>query len=130
MSILILSKFKMNVLALVDELIIQFREESDFVVLRLFIDNQMPIIDLISKFKRFIDKNDNQVRNLIKNKNSFALENDDSLFSFMKIDSQIKKYKSLWLSSEFTEDSKDVVWQYLQVFVKLCDKYYCKDDIT
>ena len=130
MSILILSKFKMNVLALVDELIIQFREESDFVVLRLFIDNQMPIIDLISKFKRFIDKNDNQVRNLIKNKNSFALENDDSLFSFMKKDSQIKKYKSLWLSSEFTEDSKDVVWQYLQVFVKLCDKYYCKDDIT
>ena len=58
----ILTKFKQLLLSFCDELITQFPRETDFTVLRMFIENQIPIKTIIVGFYTQMTKEDNKIR--------------------------------------------------------------------
>lgn len=118
----ILKEFQTQVIAFFDELIAQFPNEGDLVVMRLFISTQMPIEDTINKFIHELAKNDGEKRQAVKDRNeSFFL-------SFEAANATAEKYKfshfkKLWRSGQLDNEDKRVIWQWMDTFIFLADKY-------
>jgi hypothetical protein len=117
-----LHEFKKQLLIFFDELIEQFTQEGDLVVLRLFIDNQIPIKELIDTFIQNLNKNDQQIRKLIKNRNDNFFLNNHNMFPIIK-KQKFNHFKKLWLSDILHKEDKKVIWQWLETFVFLSDRY-------
>jgi hypothetical protein len=118
----ILKEFQTQVIAFFDELIAQFPNEGDLVVMRLFISTQMPIEDTINKLIHELAKNDGEKRQAVKDRNeSFFL-------SFEAANATAEKYKfnhfkKLWRSGQLDNEDKRVIWQWMDTFIFLADKY-------
>lgn len=118
MSFKILSEFRQKLISFFDELIEQFPEEGDLVVLRIFIGDQVPIIDIMNTFIVKLLP----LRNMVKTRDEkFFLENE---ILFQKIDpTKVSYFKHLWMSDKLDEDDKIVIWKWFDLFVSLVDKY-------
>ena len=117
----ILTEFKKQLLAFFDELIVQFPQEGDLVVVRLFLANQIPIKDAMDTFNYKINKNDQELRKMVKKRNeTFFLEH--SLFDNLGKD-KVSHFKKLWLSGSLDDDDKEVIWNWIDAFIYLADKY-------
>ena len=68
----ILSIFKTNLISFVDELIGQFPREPDLIILRIFLKDQVPIQDVMSKFIYAINKDDQKNKKDIKDRNDIV----------------------------------------------------------
>ena len=93
----ILLEFKNQLIVFFDELIGQFPQEGDLVVIRLFIANQIPVADAINIFNHKINKNDQELRKMVKDRNEiFFLEHNifDTLGK-----QKVSHFKKLWLSA-------------------------------
>ncbi len=117
----ILVEFKTNIISFFDELIDQFPEEPDLVVVRIFVNDQVPIEDFIDLFVYNLNRSDQRLRNCIKERNEkYLLEN--RLFSIFDSKNKIVKIRKFW-RSRLDDDDKIVIWKYLAMFVYLADKY-------
>ena len=65
----ILTEYKKQLIAFLDELISQFSQEGDLIILRLFISNQIPIKDAMDKFIHKINTNGGELRKYVKERN-------------------------------------------------------------
>jgi hypothetical protein len=113
----ILIEFKKHLINFFDELIDQFPDEGDLVVIRLFLSNQIEIKEVMNIFITNI----NLFRNMIKERNEvFFLEHDifDSLSK-----QKAGHFKRLWRSGVLDQDDKLVIWKWLDTFVYFADKY-------
>lgn len=117
----ILTEFKTQILTFLDELISQFPREGDLVVMRLFFSNQIPIKEAMDTFNHRINKNDQEIRKTVKDRNeSFFIKH--SLFdNFGK--EKVTHFKKLWLSEQLDDDDKEVIWNWIDAFIFLGDKY-------
>jgi len=117
----ILKDFKKQLINFFDELINQFPNEGDLVVIRLFLSNQIPIQDVMNIFITTISQNNNEFRNMIKERNEiFFLEHD----IFDTISKQkAGHFKKLWKSGCLDEDDKQIIWKWLDTFVFFSDKF-------
>ena len=117
----ILIEFKRQISAFFDELIAQFPLEGDLIVLRLFLSTQMPIKEVMDEFILKISTNDNKLRQMIKERNeAFFLEY--SVFGSVDKD-KVLHFKKLWRSGQLDADDKTVIWNWIDAFVYLSDKY-------
>jgi hypothetical protein len=117
----VLIEFKTQLVCFFDELISQFPQEGDLVVLRLFVTNQMPINTIMNIFVQKLNTNDQEFRKMAKERNeSFFLENN--IFDNFCSKEKIVRFKKLWLSGFDTEDKK-VIWNWVDAFIYLADKY-------
>ena len=116
----VLREFQKQLILFFDELIDQFPEEGDLVIARLFISNQVPIVDLMNDFNHHINKNDQQLRKMIAIRNEgFFL--DHTLFASHK--STLSHFKKLWRSGSLDSADKSTIWQWVDTFIYLGDKY-------
>lgn len=140
-DIKILTSFKKNLVDFFDELIQQFPRDSELIIIRTFIQHQAIIDLLMKKFIASINKSvtiDNQqvlVRTLIttRDENLFINHNlfffcdktqDDNTPESRTINKDnANHFKTLWLSGRLDKDDKDVVWNWLNSFVDLADKF-------
>lgn len=117
----VLSEFKTQLIAFFDELIGQFPQEGDLVIVRLFLANQIPIQDAMNTFNHRINKNNQELRKMVKERNdSFFLEH--SLFDNLGKE-KISHFKKLWRSGRLDEEDKLVIWNWVDAFIYLGDKY-------
>lgn len=117
-EIQILKQFKEQIITFFDELISQFPEEADLVILRIFLENQIPIEEVINTFIHKLLT----VREMITSRNeSFFLENDSLFQKISK--NKVNHFKRLWRSGRLDKDDKEVVWKWVDSFVFLADKY-------
>ena len=117
----ILIEFKKQLTNFFDELIAQFPQEGDLVIIRLFLSNQMEIKDVINIFITTIHKNNNEFRNMVKERNEqFFLEHD--IFDIIS-KQKAGHFKKLWKSGQLDTEDKQVIWKWLDTFVYLGDKY-------
>lgn len=119
----ILQEFKNQLVSFFDELINQFPSEGDFVVIRLFISNQIPISVIMNNFNYQLNKENKLFKTMIKNRDEqFFLENN--LFN-LEVGNQNKLsyFKRLWRSGVLDDDDKEVMWKWIDSFVYLSDKY-------
>lgn len=117
----ILREFKTQLISFLDELIGQFPLEGDLVVVRLFFASQIPIKDVMDTFKYKIDRNDQELRKMVKNRNEiFFLEH--SPFDSIGKD-KVSHFKKLWRSGSLHDDDKLIIWKWIDTFIYLSDKY-------
>jgi hypothetical protein len=117
-NLIILDQFKKQLISFFDELISQFPEAAELVILRILFKDQIPIEEVM---KRFVHKLV-VVRDLIKNRDdSFFLENN-TFFSFTSKEN-ITSLKKLWRSNKMDDEDKLTVWKWMDSFVYLADKY-------
>lgn len=117
----ILSEFKRQLLNFFDELIGQFPREGDLVIARLFLANQIPIKKVMETFIHKINTNNNELREMVKIRNeSFFLDHS----VFMEIDkNKVNNFKRLWRSGQLDNEDKKVIWNWIDAFIYLSDKY-------
>jgi len=117
-EIKILKEFKNSLITFVDELISQFPEEGDLVIIRIFLKDQVPIEDVMNHVIHMILP----LKQLVITKDEkFFLENN-VLFSALN-SGKVNHFKKLWRSGRLDNDDKDVVWKWMTSFIFLAEKY-------
>ena len=111
----ILSAFKKQLVAFIDELIEQFPECVDFIIMRIFINDQSSIKNIIKLFIKDILP----LKELIQNR-------DDNFFLKTEFICYPKKpdfFKDFWFSNLLDNEDKKIIWKWMDVFVLLAQKY-------
>lgn len=117
-EIQILSEFKNGIISFLDELIEQFPEEGDLVIARIFLKDQIPIVDIMNNFILKLLPLEGQVK---ERNESFFLENN---LLFENIDkNKVNHFKRLWRSERLDRDDRDVIWKWYDSFIFLAKKY-------
>ena len=122
----LLSLYKEQLITFLDELIEQFPSEGDLVILRVFFGNQIDTATVIEIFLERINANSNQLRQMIKERNeTFFLEHD----AFYGTDqSKVSHFRNLWLSHDLDDETKTIIWNWIDIFVSIADKYINEED--
>jgi len=120
-DILILKEFKNNLIAFFDELIEIFPSEPDFIRLRIFFKDQIDIKDVMDTFIYFLNKDNQIIKNSIKDRNETFFFETDIFDSFEK--QRVYHLKKLWRSPNVDNDFKLTIWKWIDGFVFLSDKY-------
>ena len=119
MSLDILREFKNNIVIFLDELIDQFPQETNLIIARLFIKDRIPIEDVINNFIQ----NVLPLKEIISIRDEkFFLETNVSIFQGLD-KSSVNHFKTLWKSNTLDSDDKDVIWQWIDTFIILSEKY-------
>ena len=114
----ILTEFRTNLVAFLDELIEQFPREGDLVILRIFICDQVPITDIMNTFSKRVLP----LKDMVKQRNTnFFLENN-VLFDQVNT-SKVSYFKELWASDKLDADDRDAIWRWFDLFVSLSERY-------
>ncbi len=117
----ILIQFKNSLISFIDELIEQFPQEPDLIILRIFLKDQIPIEDVMNKFIYNINKNDQELKKCIIDRNELFFLESDVFESISK--SKSINFKKLWRSGNLDIEEKETVWKWIDSFVKLSDLY-------
>ena len=117
----VLIHFRNQLVSFCDELIRQFPDEGDFVVFKLFINSQVPIKTVMEGFNRYINKNEQKIRLMIKARNDdfFIREN---LFKFLSTERK-NRLSTLWTDGRMDVEDKKVIWKWVDSFVMFGDRY-------
>jgi hypothetical protein len=110
----ILTIFKTTLIQFLDELIDQFPSESDLVIARVMISDQIPIADVMNVFSQKIEPYKEKIK---ERDDKFFLENT-SLFTGANENSVIN-LKKIWSSTKLDTDDREVIWNWIDIFVKL-----------
>lgn len=117
----ILVEYRKQLLAFLDELIGQFPQEGDLVVARLFLANQVDIKQVMQVFIQKLATKDSELKKMVKERNEkFFLEH--SIFDVVGKE-KVNHFKKLWRSGQLDDEDKDVIWNWIDAFVYLSDKY-------
>ncbi len=115
---IILNQFKTQLKQFLDELIGKFPSESNLILARIFISEQIPIEDVIKytvekllPLKELVQKRDEK----------FFLEND-VLFGGIQSNT-VNHFKNLWTSGNLEKDDKETIFSWFDVFLMLSEKY-------
>lgn len=122
----LLQTFKNQIINFLDELIQQFPNQAEFVIIRVFVKDQIPLADVLGRFiKECIDFHDQ-----IKQKDEkFFLESDIIVNALggnqMGLD-VMDKLRELWRSDSLDQEDRDMVWRWLDLFFNIAQKYKTK----
>ena len=114
----ILSIFKDQFITFLDELIAQFPNEPDIVIVRIFMKDQVPIADVLCHIIQEILPHEEKIK---AKDESFFLENK-TLFSELSSDT-VLHFKRLWTSNALDNDDREAIWQWFSSFCMLAKKY-------
>jgi hypothetical protein len=114
----ILTEFKSSLVNFLDELIEQFPEEGDLIVLRIFLNDQVPIEDVMNTFvNRLLP-----LKEIVKKRDESFFLNNNILFEKLNKD-KVNHFKTLWTSSKLDNDDRDVIWSWYDLFVSIAERY-------
>lgn len=118
MSIQILTDFKNNLIKFFDELVEQFPQEGDLVIIRILLKDRVSIQDVMNYFIREILKD----KQKIKNRDDTFFTEGKSLFGMLP-DEQANTFKRIWISPNLDQDDRTIIWRWTDLFVALSEKY-------
>lgn len=114
----ILIDFKNNLVKFLDELIEQFPEETDFIISRIFIKDQVPVMDIMNHFITEIIP----LKAKIKGRDDkFFIENNILFSSLDK--TKVNHLKKIWRSDRLEKEDKEVIWKWIDALVYFVEKY-------
>ena len=117
-SLEILSRFKTAMIQFIDELIEQFPEEADLIIIRVFFENQVPIAVVADSFIQFVLPHKDKIK---RRDEKFFLENNH-MFSMLDT-GKVVHFKKLWTSKRLDNDDRDVRWNWFDTFCTLVEAY-------
>jgi hypothetical protein len=113
-----LNKFKRTLIDFIDELIGQFPNEPDLVMVRMFVKDRISIEKLMSLFSKCLGDN----RHLIEARNEiFFVNAADKLFQEFNFSTTI--FNRLWKSQTLDDEDRTIIWDWVTTLDKLAQKY-------
>ena len=117
----IMFEFRNQLVTFLDELIEQFPQEGDFVIIRIFIKDQIPVADVIGRFIRDLLP----LREQVKAKNQdFFLQNSILYTGASLANDKINHFKNLWLSTQLDDKDREIIWKWMDLFIAIAYKYH------
>jgi hypothetical protein len=117
----LMHEFRSQLVFFLDELIEQFPSEGDFVIIRIFIKDQIPVYDVIGRFIRDLLPLKEKVQTRDQ---SFFLENTLLYTGGNVATDKINHFKELWLSKQLDDTDREVIWKWMDLFISIAHKYY------
>ncbi len=114
----VLIKFKNTVVAFIDEIIEQFPRDSDLILCRLYIKDQIPTENLMNIFINFFLP---QKEMIVKKDEKFFTEGTAEFFVHLNIKNNI--FEKIWASKILDEDDRAIIWEWMSSIVTIVDKY-------
>ena len=119
----LMKDFREQLVNFLDEIIEQFPMESDFVLIRMFIKDQVPVHDVLGRFIKDILP----LKDYVKRRDeSFFLDNQILYIDGNINEDRIDHFKNLWKSDSLDTDDKDTIWKWMDCFIKIANKYHLK----
>lgn len=121
----LLIQLKTQLVNFLDELIESFPNEPDFVIFRIFVNDRIPIADIM----KYITTNLCPLQDMIKSRDEQFFLNHNVLFEKFgeNENSKVNHFKRMWTSKDLDKEDKEVIWKWFQSFVYLGNKYLeCK----
>ena len=119
----ILQQFKNSLISFLDELIVQFDQEPDLVIFRIFLKDRVPIVDVMKYFMYKILP----FKSMVNNRNEDFFLNHYSFMEDLQKDKEKKEkinhFKKLWRSGNLDDEDKSIVWKWFDSFIFLTEKY-------
>lgn len=116
-------EFRTQLINLLDELIEQFPEESDLVIIRIFLKDQIPVYDVLGRYIRDLLP----LKEQIKNKDSDFFLNNCILYTHGQIaENRVDHFKQLWLSDKLDDNDREIIWKWMSLLTRIADQYYQK----
>lgn len=117
----VLIQFKSGLITFIDELINQFPEETDFVLLRIYLKNQYPIEKVMNMFiMKILPLKEMVVQ---RNENFFLNHCHILDISTTNDEKKVNHFKKLWRADRLDDDDKQIVWKWFDSFIFLTEKY-------
>ena len=115
-DIQILDKFHKTLVSFFDELIDMFPEEKEFILIRIFVKDQIPSTQIMSYFVT-VAENQEIMTSIEKRDDQFFLKN----FLFSRIHKS-DIFKNLWVR-KLDKDDREMIWNWIDLFMKLTKSY-------
>lgn len=119
----LMKEFRDQLVTFLDEIIEQFPTECDFVLIRMFIKDQIPVHDILGRFIRDILP----VKEYVEKKDESFFLNNTLLYTGGNISNdKINHFQQLWQSNKLDDEDRETIWKWMACFIKIADCYYNK----
>lgn len=116
---IIASRFKTTLIDFIDELIEQFPSEPELVIIRVLLQDQMPIETILDKFSEKVLPQ----KPMIESRDVGFFDEDNNAFKHFHSERGGKLMARLWNSSELDDDNKQIIWQWFDTLLRLVEMY-------
>lgn len=119
-----MNEFRNHLVQFLDELIEQFPNEPNFVIMRIFIKDQIPVEAVIGRFIRDILPYRKQAQERDSKffiEHPFLFLSNDDMHS---VKNEYNYFTKLWKSDVLDETDRNVIWSWLDIFMEFGHKYY------
>lgn len=115
----IIEDYKNIVVSFLKEINVIFPEEGEIKLIKFCIES-LPASATFNMFNTLIHKNNEEIKIMIKNRNEeFILR--CSTMGFAK--NKMKYFLGKWKSDKVDDDTRDTMWEWIDMLIKLIDKY-------
>jgi hypothetical protein len=121
-EIAVLKELRKALTSFLDELIETFPQEGDLVIMRIFLNDQIPIKTVMETIVFNLNTNNKEMKKMIKSRNEDFFLNHN-LFGDTLGKGKINHIKVLWRSGQLDDDDKQTFWKWIDLFVILTEKY-------
>jgi hypothetical protein len=121
----VMKEFQETVKDFLGELVEQFPNETDFIIMRIFLIEQIPIEFLITQFSKYVLPHREKIK---KREEKFFLT-EKGLFGIYEKEGKSNKsdrilhFKKLWNSGYLDDDDKEMMFRWFDKFLSIIDKY-------
>ncbi len=119
----IVNEFKTQLVNFLDECIELFPQESDFILARLYVSTKSNIIDIVEQFNYLINKNGSEFKKMIRLRESEFFLKHNIFGELLGNNEKASHFKNIWYSHTMDKENKDVIWEWVNLFVTLSEKY-------
>lgn len=117
----LIREFRLQLVNFLDELIEQFPYEGDFVIIRIFIKDQVPMADVLGRYIRDLLHIADQVK---ERNEKFFLENTVLYAGASVASNKVNHFKELWLSNQLDENDREMIWRWMDLLTTIANTYY------
>jgi hypothetical protein len=115
--------FRAQLLNFLDELINQFPEESDFIIIRIFMKDQVPVYDVLGRFIRDLLPLKKQVE---ERNEKFFLENNILYVQNGLAENKVNHFQELWKSEKLDNNDREMIWRWMDLLNSIGGQYFQK----
>lgn len=123
LKISLMYEFRTQLLNFLDELIEQFPEESDLIIIRIFMKDQVPVYDVLGRFIRDLLPLKKEVD---QRNESFFVENTILYTQHGIASNKVNHFRNLWLSNKLDDADRDVIWKWMDLLNNIGQQYFQK----
>ena len=114
----LLVQLKDQLIFFFDELIAILPEEPDLVIVRIFMKDKIPIIEVM----KYIVEKLVPLKQMVKQRDDNFFLSHNILFEKLD-DKKVNHFKRLWQSGSLDKENKETIWRWFASFIYLAEKY-------